>query len=117
MPSARYQHTAVWTGNGTTRMIVWGGFDGGQNQSGDQHRRSDRPERTGVAEDGRQRLGVHGEPGEAELGGQCHQPVMVVADPLAAEIYLRTQRGGFAQRTTADAVGGLQHEDRDTVAV
>ncbi len=29
MPSARWQHTAVWTGNPTTRMIVWGGFDGG----------------------------------------------------------------------------------------
>ncbi len=28
MPSARHQHTAVWTGNPTTRMIVWGGFDG-----------------------------------------------------------------------------------------
>src|SRR5207237_9138661 len=25
-PSARYQHTAVWTGS---EMIVWGGWDGG----------------------------------------------------------------------------------------
>jgi hypothetical protein len=29
VPGARWQHTAVWTGNPTTRMIVWGGFDGG----------------------------------------------------------------------------------------
>ncbi|MEZ4312747.1 MAG: hypothetical protein R3F14_32385, partial [Polyangiaceae bacterium] len=28
-PSARYQHTAIWTDNQTQRMIVWGGYDGG----------------------------------------------------------------------------------------
>ena len=33
-PTPRYQHTAVWTGNPTTRMIIWGGFDGGELSTG-----------------------------------------------------------------------------------
>jgi N-acetylneuraminic acid mutarotase len=33
-PTARYSHTAVWTG---TRMIVWGGYDGAPLNTGGQY--------------------------------------------------------------------------------
>ncbi len=103
-------------GAGSDNWLIFGSALG-MDMSRHEHRRTHRRHLARPVDHLGQVPGVHRKHRHAEFSGQLHDPVVVVADPLPAEVEARPQDAGLTKDSATHPIGGLQDDDVDAPAM